>query len=187
MWRIRQRHSGKRPNQVIRTRWFDAKRIANDSSSSHRERMISPHHFRPAAGQQRADALNRCRHAEIGGRIKRAGPAKLDEKPRAIRARRVRAVTDNKRSNQFLPVPLNVKKCRAFGRAKPLVAVARVISRAKFFQVYRQHTGGVRAVNERLDSAPGQFAHQPFDRNNQTGWACDVINQCEPSARSHTL
>jgi len=62
-------------------------------------------------------------------------------------------MADDIRMQSRLSIAAHVKEGSALGGAKPLVRVARVVSRTELRKPQRHHAGGVRAVHQRLDSA----------------------------------
>ena len=95
-------------------------------------------------------------------------------------------MTDGEWTNQCLPVAPHLEKSRSFGGAKPLVTIARIISGAQFLQIQGHHSGGVRAIDERVNTALSQFLHQPVDRKDHSGLACDMIQKRQPRPARHS-
>ena len=85
-------------------------------------------------------------------------------------------MTDDHGTKLRLPIAADVKEPGALGRANPLVAIARVVSGPKGFEIQRDHARGVRAVHERVDPPAGQRADNRLDRKDETGLAGDVID-----------
>ena len=94
-------------------------------------------------------------------------------------------MTDGEWTNQFLPVAPHLEKSRSFGGAKPLVTVARIIGGPEFLQIHWHHSRRVRPIDERVNTAMGQFRHHPVDRKNHSRLACDMVQKRQPRPASH--
>jgi hypothetical protein len=94
-------------------------------------------------------------------------------------------MTDGEWTNQFLPVAPHLEKSRSFGGAKPLMTVTRIISGAQFLQIQGHHSGRVRPIDERVNTAVSQFLYQLVDGENHSGLACDMIQNHQPRPASH--
>jgi hypothetical protein len=86
-------------------------------------------------------------------------------------------VADDRRVNAQAPVLAHVQERGALRRADPLVQVACVIRRADRAHVEREQAGGVRSVDERVDSASGQLIDDRRDGEDQRRLAGDVIDE----------
>src|ERR1051326_2665525 len=105
------------------------------------------HYFGPAAGQERACKTERFGHTQAGRWIPGSSPAKLDQKPRTILPRRVAAMADRERANQFLSIAAHPEEARSFGRAKPFMAISGIISRTEILQGQGNHSRGMRSID----------------------------------------
>ena len=117
----------------------------------------------------------------------RSLPAELKKKSGTIFARRIGAVTDGEWPDQCLFVRTHMEKRRAFGRAKPFVAIAGVISRAKIAQVQRYHAWGMSAINQRVHSPCLQLMYQFSYRQDNAGLARHMIHERKFRPGSHSF
>src|SRR6266446_6569391 len=179
----RQRDGGERADHLLRARRRDPERLAQDAPRLEGQRAVARHELGPAAGEEPAQESDRLGHAEIGRRVVAPRPVELQQEARPIRARIVGAVADHDRPHAAPAVAADVEEAGALRRAQPLVAVAGVVRGTERAEVERQHAGRVRAVDQRVDAAPGELAHEPLDGQHEARRAGHVIEQREPGAR----
>jgi hypothetical protein len=81
--------------------------------------------------------------------------------------------------HRSLPVAADVEEGGALGRTDPLVEVRRIVRSVERVEVERNHAGGMRAVDERIDSAIREGAHDPGNRDDECGRARYVADHRE--------
>lgn len=172
-----QQDRGHRADHALGTRRRDAERIEQHRARRERERAIARHQLRPAAGKRRAEVLQGGRDTQPRRGVTGAGPVELSAQAAPV------AMADDRRMDTCVAVSAHVQKRRALRRAKPLVGIARIVGRCDAAQIERHHAGGMRAVDERIDAAGTEFAHQALDRQDERRRTGDVIHKREACPR----
>ena len=88
---------------------------------------------------------------------------------------------------RLLAVAADVQKAHGLRGAEPFVAIAGVIGRPQTIHVERDHGRPVGAVDQRIDAAAVQLAHDFLDGKDQGRRAGDVIEHGEPRPRRYPL
>ncbi|BCM00279.1 hypothetical protein MAFF211491_47320 (plasmid) [Ralstonia solanacearum] len=87
----------------------------------------------------------------------------------------------------FLAIPPDMEEAGAARAAEPLVTVARVIRGANRPHIEGKHPWGMGSVDECVDASDRKLFDQRRDRENQPGWAGDVVEDGQPRAWSGML
>src|SRR6478752_5047714 len=86
-------------------------------------------------------------------------------------------MADHQRMDERLAISAYPEESGAFGRATPLVEIARVIRGTQLLEGKRQHAGTMRTVYQGVDAAVVQRADQALDGHDEPAWAGDVIDE----------
>src|SRR5437773_5810630 len=180
---VGQNDAGERADHLVRARRRGGGGGADKLSRLERECAIARHQRGPAAREQRAEILDRCRHRQPGGGIAGARPVELEVEAGAVGPRGVGAVADGEGADIGPAVPPHPEEGGALRRAEPLVAVPAVVRGAERAEVQRDHAGSVGPVDHDLHAAPGEVGDQPPDRQHERGRTRDVVQQGQARPR----
>ncbi len=170
-------HGRERAQHFLGSGRRDPERLLQDRPTSKRQAPIPRAHLVPSAGHDLLEEGDGVGHAEKRRWVVGPVEIELEAEPASVRAERVRPVAQSQRTKEMLPIPANVEKRRAFRSAHPLVAVACVISGAELVEPEREHPGGVRAVDQSIDTSLRERANQRRHRENDAGRARDVVDE----------